>query len=562
MIERWRVRLLGTTRTWADIGATIGGSLVILFIAWLAGMIAVQLLQQLGAVPTNWPAAWLALPAALLLSQPFYWLVKWQGWGRYVEPADPDGGAVMIAFMTLAFIVFGFVTFGWVVSIESVLKENGISLAPAGFPQWTGALGVLLAGVIALAVIGQAEKMLRRALDLLPTRHRQEIFLCMWWGLGLFLTWVWWTNWRGFGGYEADGQPRVGVFLTAALCFALGVVAWRLATLRRISGGRSWLTTLLGIGLAYCMFMFFTMSLLILRYGFRSPPIVDGRLLEWAAWGLGPLVGLAVLSRWLGVSASDGSGGSVGVVSDGTRNGFALLAWSQEVGTGESKGQSGSRALGYVMLGTLLGGAAIGFFMGGWQSAAIGAFIGGWFAALAPREAAVPDLRFPMQGSAGTPRAPRALTDQERQQLSEPVTRREDCEAFLDASGEELLFCLARGDKSLGALPVVAAVRLKEMGHFEVGSHAEWLRSRALASDLRDWNIVFNETPAEGVIVIAESVHDKVWLTNLRARLALMFDGAAREKLLTAFAEEREKMRAVASGSGPLSGGDVPVKPF
>lgn len=255
---------------------------------------------------------------------------------------------------------------------------------------------------------------------------------------------------------------------------------------------------------------------------------------------------------------------TVGGVGLGPRDSFAFLAWSQQVGAGESIEQNQARWTRVAQLIVIVAGGVIGAFAGSGGGMIVGLFIGGWLASLAPRDAVAPDFRLPIQGSAGgAPAAPRPLTEDERRQLVQPVTRREDCEAFVVERDGILYFCIARGDMSKGALPVVEAVPWDSFQNFEEGSHRQWFRSRSLADNMPDWGVIVAQSNIGRVVGVAESVHDHAGLVELLVKLQNTFV-VPREPKMRAF-RDAAKARARDAEDGSPAGHlaqDVPVKPF
>lgn len=257
---------------------------------------------------------------------------------------------------------------------------------------------------------------------------------------------------------------------------------------------------------------------------------------------------------------------AVGVIVELERNGFPLLTWSQEVGTGRSMGQGVARAMWIAQLVTVALGGVVGLYFWGWQGALGGLFVGGWLAALMPREAATPDLRLPIEGSsAGAPRVPRPLTDDERRFLAQAETRFEDCEVFIEDAGDELFFCVARGDKSKGPLPVVERVPWSNLAtsfdNFEVGSHRQWFRTKSAPDNLPDWDVIIAQARQPRLVKVAESVNDHASMVELLARLQITFTGQNRDEIVSTWKRTRDEARRKTAGHSAGSDG-VPTKPF
>ena len=125
------------------------------------------------------------------------------------------------------------------------------------------------------------------------------------------------------------------------------------------------------------MLPFAIMSAQILRWGVRSAPIGEGRVLEWAAWGCVPFIILAVLKRRHGIS--NGKSAALGQPVDATAGGLPMLSWSQKVGTGESVGQRQDRfeIVGFIVIFSVA--LYLGYHYGRWEGLFAGALLGGFF---------------------------------------------------------------------------------------------------------------------------------------------------------------------------------------
>jgi hypothetical protein len=376
-----------------------------------------------------------------------------------------------------------------------------------------------------------------------PKSYRRDRALLSWWTIAGLLIGIFYI-FDAIWGCNSLNQPsdkctalsgvRDNVYMAFSLCIVFGIIAWNIPTWRHIVTGvsdfRTTISMIFGFAITYCLYKFFYTIINI-----NKLTVTQDEFFTIAVFGLLPFVALTIVRIRYGVGRNPHSG----IIKKITRNGFPSIEWSQEVGTGISQGQLLARMDMRVMLGVLASGAITGFFVfGGWR----GAIIGGLAAA-------------------GFSQQPRQKTDVEQRHELEPVTRHEDCEVFLQEHDGELFFCLARGDKTKGALPVIAGLPLKDIGHFEIGGHAEWLRSNAQPANMRDWNIIFTETRTSGVFVVAEWVHDKIWLTELRGRLAERFDGEERDRILEAYQRGKEGGQSTLTHSAPPPSPSPPDAP-
>jgi hypothetical protein len=264
-------------------------------------------------------------------------------------------------------------------------------------------------------------------------------------------------------------------------------------------------------------------------------------------FGLLQIGGAVLWSRYIN-RASASSGDTVEVPVQGYRNNYPLLTWTQETGTRESYAANLARVSWYIWLGFTGLGAAIGWSVGGAPGALAGGLGGLWFGSHGMPGAARPD----MKGNY----SPYVKTDADRKAEVMPVTRREDCEAFVEERGGVLHFCVACGDLSKGPLAVAESVPWDSFQNFEEGSHKQWFRARGVADDMLDWGVIIAQSNLGRVVRVAESVHDHAWLVELLVKLQNTFI-ADREKTQKAF-----KARIRDIGGGSPSEDDTPIKPF
>ena len=249
----------------------------------------------------------------------------------------------------------------------------------------------------------------------------------------------------------------------------------------------------------------------------------------------------------------------VGIIVATLRAGLPALAWSQRVGTGDTEANDDARGRFKIYLGLIAVAAVLGLASGSFENAILWTVLAVWLGAFGLRGAG--SLR--TQGN-NVQATPYVKTDSDRREEMTPMLRREDCEAFVEQSGPELWFCIARGDKRKGPLPIVERVPWESFGNFEEGSHKQWFRPRASVSDVADWGVIIAQSSVGRVLRVAESVNDHAWLVELLVRLQNTFV-APRDSITQAFREAAQKRSAPAgttTGIGAPAMGETPVKPF
>jgi hypothetical protein len=290
----------------------------------------------------------------------------------------------------------------------------------------------------------------------------------------------------------------------------------------------------------------------IIWWGVIYPEPLVGR--AWAVPVVAALLGYAIHDRFVRRFTSRPAS-PIGPVVQGERNGVQSLSWRQVVGTGHTKAGAHARSERFALNTALALGAAAGWWAGGIAGAGIAAFAGFWLVGLGLRNAPTPDFR-----GGWTPHTP---TARERREDVEPVTRTEDCEAFLEVINNEIHFCIARGDKSVGPLPVVECVPWDSFSNFEEGSHKQWFRPRGEVDDRLDWGVIIAQSNVGRIIRVAESVYDHAGLIELLVTLQNTFI-TPREEMLRDFREPEpvdQTAQRQASRSDPASQ-EVPVAPF
>lgn len=232
----------------------------------------------------------------------------------------------------------------------------------------------------------------------------------------------------------------------------------------------------------------------------------------------------------------------VGTVSVYNSDGRSGLSWVQEVGTTATKASEHSR-LGLNLWVIVVAVAGVfGLVTSGAEDMFFYAIAAGFIGLFGLRGVHATYANGGIQYS--------GLSEQERKDETIPITKREDCEAWVQLKDGEPVFHLARGDRLAGPLAVVAQMPLRELGSFEISTHSAWLRSPTEIDQRRDWGVIINETANSGVVVIAEWVHAPRWLTELRGMLSKSFDGVERERILAA-AEEAKRGAAKRSPVAP-----------
>ncbi|MEQ1577667.1 MAG: hypothetical protein ABL894_08440, partial [Hyphomicrobium sp.] len=181
-----------------------------------------------------------------------------------------------------------------------------------------------------------------------------------------------------------------------------------------------------------------------------------------------------------------------------------------------------------------------------------------WLGALGLRGAG----KFAMQGETLV-HVPHTKTEDERREELTPVTRREDCEAFVEQGDGKLWFCVARGTASEGQLPVVERVPFDSFGNFEEGSHKQWFRPRGSVNETLDWGVIVAQSSVGRIVLVAESLHEQAWLIELLVKLQTTFIGP-RDAMLQTLKDTEQKRRAhdATAGHKGASTDEAPLKPF
>jgi hypothetical protein len=258
-----------------------------------------------------------------------------------------------------------------------------------------------------------------------------------------------------------------------------------------------------------------------------------------------PTIGVAVVS-WQLFKLIE-AGRPFGGITEGVKNGLPSLSWSQESGSDETAGDAMTKGLWQVYGMLIVGAAIIGYFSGkpasAWENAFFGAIVGA------------------LIGAAGVGEGLKLYQD--RRFSATPLLRQEDCEAFIEFAGGEYWFCVARGDKRSGALPVVERVPWTSFSNFEEGSHSQWFRVRGSTNELADWGVIIAQSTVGRVVKVAESVTGHASLIELLVQLQNLFV-MPRDATLRRL---REAERGNLPKSTPNTGqappeNDVPIRRF
>ncbi len=251
----------------------------------------------------------------------------------------------------------------------------------------------------------------------------------------------------------------------------------------------------------------------------------------------------------------------IGIINETTRGDLPVMAWSQLVASGETEASEDAKGRYRIYLGVVAVAAVLGLASGSIENMIFWTLVTAWICAFGLRGAG--SLR--MQGQV-LQAAPHTKTEVERREEVTPLKRREDCEAFVEQSGNELWFCIARGDKRNGPLPLVERVPWDSFGNFEEGSHKQWFRARGSVNELADWGVIVAQSNVGRVVCVAESLTDHAWLVELLVRLQNTFI-APRDAMVRTFREAESKRRAHEGPAVPdtdfgSSINKTPIRPF
>jgi hypothetical protein len=493
----------------------VAGFLVTAFVIVNAGVFAVvalemggfpQFLQGKGLVPSNWPAQWLnnlAIPLGFLCVALLSAIAHIVGLGRRWNSAAPASGSGEFAVNALGAI------------IVSVLVVGGFATSLASIISWMSLTAEVKSSTIAaLSFASVFTYLITYGLVLtLPEGARGRLVTCASVLIGAASMLAWWMNWFG------PTNGRGGVMLaggTLALSFA--VLNWQLPTVRAIAANQKWLATSIGWLISMCMVPFIIQAAQVLRWGAQSVTIAEGHVFEWAALGATPFLLLALLKHWRGVPS--GKQSMVLAPVAGVRNGMPALTWSQRVGTGQTIG--GQKDFFELVFAGVIMAIALGagYRYGGWEGFFTGLLIGGFIVGAGFRNHQIPEFNIPGLTSPAKKAMP---TEAALRRETQPVTRVEDCAAYIEADGGEVFFCLARGKAGSGKLALVERVPWDSFSNFEEGSDKQWFRDRSAADNMTDWGVVVAQSNTGRVMKIAESVGDYARLVEILVKLQTTF---------------------------------------
>lgn len=248
----------------------------------------------------------------------------------------------------------------------------------------------------------------------------------------------------------------------------------------------------------------------------------------------------------------------IGRITEGSRNSYPALTWSQIVGSNETVAGNDARRRFRIYGGVIVASALAGAASGSAENMVFYAMVAAWLGALGLRGAG----KFAMQGQT-LGYTSHVKTEEERREELTPMTRREDCEAFIEQTDGALWFCVARGTASDGPLPVVERVPFDSFGNFEEGTHKQWFRPRGAVSETLDWGVIIAQSSVGRIVLVAQSVDEQAWLIELLVKLQTTFIGP-RDAMLRALKEAEHKRRAHEEPTGRQGASidEAPIKPF
>ena len=249
---------------------------------------------------------------------------------------------------------------------------------------------------------------------------------------------------------------------------------------------------------------------------------------------------------------------SGGLITETPRNGYPMLSWSQTVSTSETVASNDTRLRFLIYLGMIGVAAFVGIASGNPESLMFYLIAAVWLGALGLRGAG----KYALQGQTLV-HIPHSKSESERREELTPMTRREDCEAYVEKHDEKLWFCVARGNAGQGALAVVERVPFDSFGNFEEGSHKQWFRPRGSVNETLDWGVIVAQSSVGRIVLVAQSLDEQAWLIELLVKLQTTFIGP-RDGMLQALKEAEHKRRAhdTSTGRRGASADEAPIKPF
>jgi hypothetical protein len=203
-------------------------------------------------------------------------------------------------------------------------------------------------------------------------------------------------------------------------------------------------------------------------------------------------------------------------------------------------------------LGMVVFGAVTGFLSGGIEMAIFSAVTTAWFGQWCLRGAG----KLVLSNNTLTS-VPHQKSESERREEITPISRKEDCHAFLEERDGQIWFVVARGDKAVGPFAVVECEPWDSFDNFEEGSHKQWFRPRGVADDRLDWGTIIAQSRTGRVMRVAETLSDHAVLVELLITLQNTFI-APRAAMLREFNSARSR-----TGNTPQGAvSETPTVPF
>lgn len=248
----------------------------------------------------------------------------------------------------------------------------------------------------------------------------------------------------------------------------------------------------------------------------------------------------------------------IGRITEAVRNDYPVLSWTQTVSTNDTVASYDTKIRFKLYLGMIAVAIVAGIASGNPENLLFYLIAVIWLGSLGLRGAG----KYALQGQTLV-HVPHSKTEAERREELTPLTRREDCEAYIEKQDGKLWFCVARGTAGQGPLPVVERVPFDSFGNFEEGSHKQWFRPRGTVSETLDWGVIVAQSSVGRIVLVAQSLNEQAWLIELLVKLQTTFIGP-RDAMLRTLKEAEQKRRAhdEPNGHQVTQIDEAPIKPF